>query len=49
MVSALKEEMAKEEMASLHLTLAELNEAIQSVMSASKLSTFEDGKYTDAN
>ena len=37
----------KEEIASLHLTNAELNEAIQSVMSESDISTFEDGKYTD--
>ena len=34
-------------MASLQLTNAELNEAVQSVMSESHISTFEDGKYTD--
>ena len=37
----------KKEIASLHLTNAELNEAVQSVMSESGISTFEDGKYTD--
>ena len=37
----------KEEIASLHLTNAELNEAVQSVMSESDISTFENGKYTD--
>ena len=37
----------KEEIASLHLTNAELNEALQCVMSESDISTFEDGRYTD--
>lgn len=37
----------KEEIASLHLTNAELNEAVQSVMSESDIATFEGGKYSD--
>ena len=36
-----------QEIASLHITNAELNEAIQLVMSESDISTFEGGKYTD--